>query len=292
LANEAIGAEKQISLTPAQIQEMTSGAFTDNGFIIVADTELNDRFNYKSSDASNASQRPKLVIQYTLPQGHAPSGQFVNYILPKAQPMPLLQTNTYTSQPNGADGVDTYLLSTSPTNNSGTEVALAVGESNNANNRFTRSLIRFDLSSIPSNAVITSATLSLWTTTDLSDNTRTIRVYRLKRAFNESQATWNEASAGVLWQSQGASGTTDRESADIGSVQILANEAIGVEKQISLTSAQIQEMVNGTFINHGFIIVADTELNDRFNYKSSDASNASQRPKLVIQYARQIYIVL
>ena len=33
---------------------------------------------------------------------------------------------------------------------------------------------------------ITSATLSLWTTNDLSDNDRAIRVYRLKTAFDES----------------------------------------------------------------------------------------------------------
>jgi RHS repeat-associated protein len=57
--------EKQISLDTAKIQEMVSGAFTNNGFILIADTELNDRFNYKSSDASTASQRPKLVIEYT-----------------------------------------------------------------------------------------------------------------------------------------------------------------------------------------------------------------------------------
>jgi hypothetical protein len=130
----------------------------------------------------------------------------------------------------------------------------------------------------------------LWTTTDLSDNTRTIRIYRLKRAFNESQATWNIASAGVMWQSQGASGANDRENTDIGSVQILANEAIGVEKQISLTPAKIEEMIDGTFTNNGLAIVADTELNDRFNYKSSDAANCSQHRKLAIQYIKQNYI--
>jgi RHS repeat-associated protein len=144
--------------------------------------------------------------------------------------------------------------------------------------------VALDLSSIPSNATITSATLSLWTSNDLSDNDRTIRVYRLKTAFDESSATWNESASGVSWQSAGASGTNDRESTDIGSVLVLANEADGTEKQISLNTTKLQEMVSGTFTNNGFIIIADTELNDRFNYKSSDASTASQRPKLVIQY--------
>jgi len=140
------------------------------------------------------------------------------------------------------------------------------------------------LSSIPANATITSATLSLWTAVDYSDNNRTIRVYRLKVPFNEMQATWNEAATGVNWQSAGASGANDRESIEIGSVQVLADEAIGIEKQISLSPAKIQEFVSGSFTNNGFILVADTELNDRFNYKSSEASVASYHPKLVVQY--------
>ena len=105
--------------------------------------------------------------------------------------------------------------------------------------RYARALIKFDLSSIPANAVITSATLSLWTANDLSDNTRTIRVYHLKRAFNESQPTWNLASTGVNWEVAGAPGVNDRESTDIGSLQILASEALNTEKQISLSTAQI-----------------------------------------------------
>jgi RHS repeat-associated protein len=190
----------------------------------------------------------------------------------------------YSSQPDGTDGVDTYIENGSATSNYGTEVSLRIGESNNSTNKVHRSLIKFDLSSIPANATITSATLSLWTTGDLSDNDRTIRVYRLKTAFDESSATWNESASGINWQSAGASGTNDRESTDIGSVLVLANETDGTEKQIALDAARIQEMVSGTFTNNGFIIIADTELNDRFNYKSSDASTASQRPKLVIQY--------
>jgi len=82
----------------------------------------------------------------------------------------------------------------------------------------------------------------------------------------------------------GAGGANDRESADIGSAQILSNEALNTEKQIVLTPAMIEELIDGTFTNNGFIIIADTELNDGFTYKSSDHATASQRPKLVIQY--------
>jgi len=119
---------------------------------------------------------------------------------------------------------------------------------------------------------------------DYSSNTRTIRVFRLKVPFNETQATWNIRAAGSNWQTAGASGTNDRESADIGSAQILSNEPFNTEKQIALTPAMIEELVEGTFTNNGFLLVADTELNDGFTYKSSDHATSSQRPKLVIQY--------
>jgi hypothetical protein len=187
----------------------------------------------------------------------------------------------YFAQPDATGGIDASIQSNSATN-FGNEVAIGVGENNNAN-RISRALIKFDVS-IPANATIVSAKLSLWTASDLSDHDRTLRVYRLKVPFVESQATWNTASGGVNWQVPGASGTSDRESIEIGSVQILDNEPIGVQKEITLSPAMVQEWVSGAFTNNGLIIVMDTELNDRFNYKSSDTSNSTQRPRLIIQY--------
>jgi len=222
------------------------------------------------------------VDALNLPLQFAWSGQahFASYnFAPPPQ-----SSQTYTSQPDGANGQDTFIASKSATTNYGTDVGVRIGESNNSTNDLYRTLIKFDLSSIPANATITSATLSLWTANDFSDNNRTIRVYRLKTAFNELEATWNKASASLSWQSPGASGANDRESTDIGSLQILANESLSIEKQISIAPAKIQELVNATFTNNGLIIVADTELNDRFNYKSSDTTTTSNRPKLVIQY--------
>ncbi len=90
---------------------------------------------------------------------------------------------TLTLQPDATAGVDTYIYSGSKNANYGTSSEMGVGEDNNSNNKAARSLIKFDLSSIPDNATITAATLSLWTSKDLSSNTRTIRVYRLKPPF-------------------------------------------------------------------------------------------------------------
>jgi hypothetical protein len=187
-------------------------------------------------------------------------------------------------QPDAAAGLDSYIYSGAKTSNFGTATDMGIGEDNNSNSKIARSLIKFDLSSIPTNATITSATLSLWTSADLSSINRIIRIYRLKVPFNETQVNWNRSATGTNWQIAGASGTNDRESTDIGSITILNNEALNLEKQIVLNPSKIQEMVNGTFVNRGFILVADTEQDDRFNYKTSDSTTSTQRPKLVIQY--------
>jgi hypothetical protein len=203
-----------------------------------------------------------------------------------ASPIPIVPTITLTSQrltlqPNGAAGVDTFI---NDTFNYGTSIYMGIGENNNKTNYYARSLIKFDLTSIPANATINSATLSLWTYEDLSANDRNINVYRMKKPFNEAQANWSNSATGANWQFPGASGANDRENTSIGSTFIRTNEPLNTEKQISFNPAKVQEMINGTFINNGFIIVAETELNDRFNYKTSDYSTSSQRPKLAIQY--------
>lgn len=187
-------------------------------------------------------------------------------------------------QPNGATGIDAYMLNTSATSNYGNATDMGVGENNDTANKYAHGLIKFDLSSLPANATIVSATLSLWTSGDLSNTNRTIQVYRLKTPFVEGQVNWNRSASGVNWQVAGAKGAKDKETNAIGSVLILANESLNTEKQIGLDPAKIQELVNGTYTNNGFILIADTELDDRFNYKTSDTSNAVQRPKLVIQY--------
>ncbi len=113
--------------------------------------------------------------------------------------------NSITIQPNASDGQETYISSANTTTNYGAATIMGIGEDNGATNK-TRSLIKFDLSLIPSNATITSATLSIWTSADHSTNDRTIRVYRLKNSWNESEVHMEQvfesiklANGGCFW---------------------------------------------------------------------------------------------
>ena len=184
---------------------------------------------------------------------------------------------TVTLNPSG----DTQLISTSPTTNFNTSTFLGIGESDGVT-EVRRSLIRFDLSSIPAGSVINSATLRLYCVQDLSTVARALRVYRSLRAWIEDQATWNVYATGNNWQTAGGFGALDCEQTAIGSRSFTASEAINVYKEWTLTPSSIQEMVNGTFANNGFLIRADTETNDAYRFNSNAA--ASNKPELVIVY--------
>ncbi|KXK14395.1 MAG: hypothetical protein UZ14_CFX002001160 [Chloroflexi bacterium OLB14] len=66
-----------------------------------------------------------------------------------------------------------------------------IGESSLGNNIF-RSLLYFDLSSIPSNAILSFATINLVASSDVSTSGTIIYCYRLLVPFSVSEASWDE----------------------------------------------------------------------------------------------------
>ena len=145
-------------------------------------------------------------------------------------------------------------------------------------------LIKDSFTGIPSNAVVSSATLSITTTLDRSSNVRTYRVYRFKVAWVESEVTWNKRNSSTNWTSAGGFHADDCEQTDIGSVSVGAAVANGTEISISLTPSAVQEMINGSFTNNGWLIKADIESNDAYMLASSSHATESYRPKLVVEY--------
>lgn len=189
----------------------------------------------------------------------------------------------YVSQPDATAGIDAFIEQESPTTNTGTNNTLNVGETNLA--VFTdRSLIKFDISSIPSNYVSATATLSLYIALDRSGNARTFRLYRLKRNWVESQVTWVRYSTGNNWQTAGAFGALDCEQTDVSSLDFTSTEVVDSAKNFIISNSSVNEYINGTTANYGWLIKADTELDDRYNFHSSDATTSTLRPKLVIDY--------
>lgn len=179
---------------------------------------------------------------------------------------------------------DTYLSSGATTTNFGTSAFVFFGES--AGSVF-RTLVQFDLSSIPSGTTVNSATLNLWIRSFTGTNTRTLRVYRVLRNWAETQATWNVYTTGNNWGTAGcANTTTDREATDIGSVSISSSIADHAQVNITLTASAIQTMITGGgFTNNGFLLKMDTESDDAGSfYPREEATFTTERMQITINY--------
>jgi hypothetical protein len=187
-----------------------------------------------------------------------------------------------TIQPDGTAGLDTVLYQPTPNTNYGNLTGSSIGDQGGAVNRW---LIKFDLSGVAAGSTIYSSILSLYCLTDGSSNARAFRIYRQKRAWVETQATWNNYITGNAWQTAGAFGANDCEQTDIGSRNMTATETINQFKSWTLTASAIQEMITGgSWTNNGFLIKADTETLDAYEFASSENATAGNRPKLELVY--------
>jgi hypothetical protein len=197
----------------------------------------------------------------------------------KAQPVLPQGTEayTYSSQPDATLGQDTTIIPSS--GGKGDDNVIQVGEPNN-DSYTARSLIRFDLSEIPSTATIIDATLSLWVQGERSDNARNLRVYSVTTAWNEWNADWNYATGTTPWTTPG--GDIGNE---LGYVNLPSSGTEGTQIDITLSASAIQAITEtGSLTDPGFILKMDVENNDMYWFYSSDYSLAAQRPKLVINY--------
>lgn len=192
---------------------------------------------------------------------------------------------TLTLQPNASDGIDALITLRVSDTNFGTISAGQVGELNITSGGPDRILIKFDVSSIPVAATITSSTLSLYALTDYADNANTSRAFRQKRAWVETQVTWDNYSTGNIWQTAGGFGSNDCEQTDIGSRAFAASEALNVFKDWTLSNAGVQGWTSGTFTNNGLLVKTDAELNDAYAFALSDHATAAFRPKLEVVYS-------
>lgn len=192
---------------------------------------------------------------------------------------------TLVLQPDGAAGLDTYLETNLPNANFGANAQFYVGD-NNTIADIMRTLIKFDLSAIPADAHIDTATLTLKVMADLSSNARTFRVYRQLRPWVELEATWNIYKAATNWATAGGFGVADCEQTDIGSHAFTAAEAVNSTHDFVLSAWAIQQMITGGgFTNNGFMIKADTEVDDSYGFYSSDHGVAVNRPMLTITWS-------
>ena len=177
---------------------------------------------------------------------------------------------TIVLQPDATEGLDARMLAVYPDSNYGTDIAVST-YIYGAN--IQRTVIQFDLSSIPPGSTINSAELYLTLFNGYGIYPHQVRAGRTLGNWDEMQVTWNDRLTGVAWTNPG--GDYEGTYADEGS------ETYG---DTSLeTASLVQLWIDGTYPNYGYHLRDDDDVH-RGVYYSSDYSTASARPRLTINY--------
>jgi len=176
---------------------------------------------------------------------------------------------------------DTWLQQAVPSANAGADTALTTDRDAPAGSgQRATTLLRFDLSAIPRGAKVQAAELSFTVTNRTSGEPFVL--YAARRAWNESQATWNQAAASTPWEAPGARGAGDRGSTVLGQLLPTATGRYAVSLNAAGV-AVVQGWVNAPQTNHGFVLDAITNM-DGMVLASSEAADPAQRPRLSVKY--------
>lgn len=181
------------------------------------------------------------------------------------------------------NATDVVLVESTPTTNTGNDPTLKADRDwPSGSGKSLVSLLRFDLATIPADAVVASVKLNVTVKNQTSGEGYTL--YALKRTFVEGQATWNAAASGVAWGTPGARGTADRDTAVLGK---LTPTAAG-RASVTLTAAgvaAVQRWIRDPSTNKGFVLDATTNM-DGLELASSEAALVDERPELAVDYTR------
>ncbi len=282
------GAYYSLNIT-ALAQGWINGSIANQGIMLRIPFSLStDLAQYASKEYGNLDQRPYLEIKVssgisnradiqttaTLANGLARSLTRSNIPLYQASP------NTTTLQPDASGLKDAWIEDSKQDPNNGTSNILLV-------NSNLRSLMEFNLGSIPFQARIAKATLELYNETSA---TGTVSLHRLTSAWEEGSCdgnpcnpdgvTWNTRDGVNAWPTPGG----DFESAAVDTAEVAAN----AWNRWDVTRL-VRGWISGEFENRGFLLQSANAGN--INFTSSDSPTASQHPKLTITYACQCGIV-
>ncbi len=166
---------------------------------------------------------------------------------------------------------DAYISEWNPSAKYGNETNATIRSFFWGTNKNGRSLIMFNISSIPPGSTIISATLKL-ITSDVPAATRNYKINKVETAWNELSVTWNSKPA--VASSPTSSAYTPSSPG-------------WMEWDVT---PDMQAFVNGdpNYANYGWQI-SDANENSPSEYKTTfhtkESTSATKRPQLVIQYA-------
>lgn len=183
----------------------------------------------------------------------------------------------FQSQPNSTTGQDTYIREGSSVN-FGELKTIRIGKTL-AGIEF-KSLIKFNVSSIPQKDTIANAAITLHISSSTATQNITVTAYRITSNWSESGTTWFNDTPISTWNNEGGDYLEE-----IGS-KTITNETNFLN--IAITDA-VRNWINGTYENYGVLLLSpDGENGNYTDFDSSDSSTEQYRPTLTIEHAGNI----
>jgi len=184
---------------------------------------------------------------------------------------------------------DTKINKGAPTTNYSTSPVLAHGDYDHVNN-IQNTIIRFDLSALPTVADVLSVKFDSWMdAAGLAYGTTagSHSFYALLSTWTLSQVTWNVKSTGVNWATPGAydPGTSVQATPMGGFIHSTAWSSYH-QITVDLNSTVVKNWVSGNLVNNGILIKGDG-LASRTQLElisSDDVAHASFCPQLTVAY--------
>lgn len=171
---------------------------------------------------------------------------------------------------------DTYIRGGS-TSNFGSSPELRLGRDNGG--PYMLSLLRFDISAIPSGSLINSATLRWYQSGNRRTQTVAVGAYEITQDWTESGANWNTADGTTAW-SPVSGGTYNTPAID--SVSVTTGNYGWYEWNIT---PLVQEWVDGVSQNYGVQMNFSTINAGTYAiFTSREGTVAAEQPQLVVDF--------
>jgi len=204
-------------------------------------------------------QAPRLVIRYHL-----------------EEPAPVKAT--FQQGVGGYTDTNATCLSYSSSSN---ECALFKAGANDG----LKSLVRFDLSAIPTGKTVDEAILRLYYKGRSNSNDLTIGAHRLLVPWVDSQATWTQRMTGMNWVVPGLGSGSDYEATGGGASAVLGDGGSWVEIDVT---EMAQAWVNSPAENYGLLLRQASAVGyviyDFCSERGVSPCSSSQTPQLTVWY--------
>lgn len=176
---------------------------------------------------------------------------------------------------------DTYISLYEPNTAYGTSVTMHIHP--NVSGR-ERGLVKFDISRIPANATVIEASLYLYAWYWTQPFPLSISAYKVKKHWNEADATWNRATSTEFWNSPGCSNPEyDYDPASVVTTEVKNSREFFKWNLAAMT----QQWFSVPASNEGVLLVANG-LSVQYQFRTSEYASYTIRPYLVVTYVADV----